>query len=181
METEIIIALITSIVAAVIALFSGLFSFLSSRKSTKVAANKAYIEFLNLKINKLEKALISFYSEYNKSPNNTIEDDVAIQLKNKLDTCHKHLNIYSYLVSFGEENCNKLKDDCERIVLSITSHHLDKYSDKLKLKDEYRKSIIPTNEIATSIVELINNFEKLLDSEIKQTRKELESLTKNFK
>ena len=99
------VSIITSIVALLVATLSGVFSYISTRQTTKVERQKAYFEFLQHKMNKLEDVQNSFNISFS---GDDVLDSFAEHARVINNKTNFTLIAYSYLFTHYKEDYDKL-------------------------------------------------------------------------
>ena len=158
-ETEILVALITSIVAFIAAIISSLFSYFSNKRSAKVDAMQAYIQFLQHKMNRLEELLKSV--DYSNNTNTVLE---ACHLH---DYYNKFLRGCEYLFTDNKE-LSKLKELDDNTIMPNVRCYTNNNGNGAKLA--------PT-ELVNAIIMYCNGITELISSEIKRTYDKFERLS----
>ena len=177
MDNNVLIALVTSVVALLVACISGLFSYFSTKRTTKVEKLKAYLQFLEHKMNKLEEAQIQFHNitdTYSDSEDKITS--LALYLRDRYKKTSDYLETYSYLFTNSESQYKKLCEKNERISLSYATYMVRSQLHG-ELKDEYKDRLLPMEDLPSAISNLGNGIQELIQRELSATFKKFEDLS----
>ena len=182
MDNNMLIAFVTSVVALLVACISGLFSFFSTKRTTKVEKLKAYLQFLEHKMSKLEEAQLQFHT-IRDTPSDS-EDKVAklaLLLNDRYKKTSDYLETYSYLFTNSESQYKELCEKNDDISLSFATYMVrSQFSDVIgDLKDEYKDRLIPLKDLPGAISDLGNGIQSLIQEELRATFKKFEDLSTN--
>lgn len=173
---EFTIAIITSSIAIVVAIISGVFSYLSTKRSSKVEAMKGYLSFLEHKMIKLEESL----DEYDKLTKGEDDEDSDIpsHMASLLKKTFKHngslLVTYSYLFTQNKDELSRLTEQENRIGFSLAAHSV---KGKYEVKDEYKSSVIPLDELVSEMTTFNKDVRGLIIKELNSTFHKFEELS----
>lgn len=177
MDNNVLIALVTSAVAMLVACISGLFSYFSTRRTTKVEKLKAYLQFLEHKMSKLEEALVQFKNikETDSDSDDRIEA-LALLIRDSYRKTSDYLSTYSYLFSYSEDKFNDLCQRNDRISLSYATY-IVRAKFASDLKDEYKDQLLPMEALPNEMSRLQKDIQSLIQEELKSTYKQFEKLS----
>lgn len=174
---EVTIAIITSSIAIVVAIISGIFSYLSTKRSSKVEAMKGYLSFLEHKMNKLEESLDE-YDKLTKGEDEDEDSDIPSHTASLLRKAFKHngslLVTYSYLFTQNMDELSRLTEKENRIGFSLAAHSV---KGKYEVKDEYKSSVIPLEELVSEISTFNKDVRSLIIKELNSTFHKFEELS----
>lgn len=166
-------AKITSYIALVVALLSGFFSIISTRQTTRVEKQKAYIEYLQHKMNKLEDVQKLFEVPIEDDDMYAALNKYARYISNKTDFI---LTTYSYLFTHNEDKYKELaKKNYSNIdVYSVLILQQSKLSIEL-ISSKDAQEIPP---IINSIFNTAFEVQSMISDELAATYADFEKLTK---
>ena len=180
MDSNIIVALGTSSVALLVACVSGLFSYYSTKRTTKVEKMKAYLQYLENKMSKLEEAQVEILTIGDIMPKSKNDAaTIAAYLQESFTKSSTYLASYSYLFGNTEKQYLKLRDDEKRISLSLSNFMLSQIFEGTQIKEEYKDQIIPIVKLPEEISKFGNGIKDLIQEELRLTYKKFEDLSTN--
>ena len=165
-----VISIITSTVALLVAVLSGVFTFLSTRQTTKVERQKAYYEFLQHKMNKLEDAQNSFNISFSGVDVLDSFPQHARVINNKTNFV---LIAYSYLFTHYKEEYDQLLKDNDVNSEADSKHLLRQLSYPVEIDGDLSEMDIA--------IKMFDNAEKvrlLISKELAATYSDFEELTR---
>lgn len=169
METSTILTIVTSSIALVVAIISGLFSYFSSKRAAKVEAMKGYVNFLDKKMQKLEKALDETVVM---KLDMQSQDYTSALVNSYIDTFYKNYNIlFKYVYLFNQTA------EFKRLYELGKKH--DEYVSDIKKKHE--KDPFFKNSEITELTEKLSKYNidvrQLITDELKDTTKLFKNLS----
>ena len=173
MNTSIVVALVTSIFALVAAIVSGLISYFSTKQTTKVAKQKHYFDFLQLKMNKLEEVQNLFDSGISADDPTTGLAKIASDRNGKTS---RFLTVYEYLFTHTRAEYEQLVKDSHYNSLCYGIHVA--HQNNLTVDSEEIKDLPEPGVVVDNILKTANAFQKLVTKELAATYKDFEGFTK---
>ena len=173
MDTSIVVALVTSIFALVAAIVSGLISYFSTKQTTKVAKQKHYFDFLQLKMNKLEEVQNLFDSEISADDPTTGLVKIASDRNEKTS---RFLTVYEYLFTHTKGEYDQLVKDSHYNSLCYGIHIARQ--NKLEVDSEEIKDLPEPEVVVNNILRTAKAFQRLVALELAETYKDFEGFTK---
>lgn len=173
MNTSIVVALVTSIFALVAAIVSGLISYFSTKQTTKVAKQKHYFDFLQLKMNKLEEVQNLFDSKISADDPATALVKIAHDKNEKMG---RFLTVYKYLFTHtGGEYEQLVKDSQENSL--FWGIHIARQNN-LKVHSDKIQDLPELEVVRDNILKTAKAFQQLVALELAETFKDFEGFTK---
>lgn len=173
MDKNVSIAIITSIVALLVSLISGVFSSVSTKRTTTVERQKAYLEFLQHKMNKLEEVQQNFMEPVSEDDPLSFLSEIAREKNNKTDL---FLTSYAYLFTHNKTKFDELVEQCEYNSLCYGIHLANQHNitvNSVKIKD-----LPDPSEVVQNILKTADAFQALITDELIATYQDFENLSK---
>ena len=167
-ETKIIVAIISAFVAVI----GAILSFYSANKNFKLNRNNQAINYLNGKVDKLEKAIENLNSnDVNKVDKKDFVKEGAIYLEKYFDNAVETYEKYcSYLSNY--ENGEKLDKEIEHTKFSISTHRIE---NEINPKNKNSK-ILTGDEVINNYVKIPKEINKIFNIELILTIEHLEKI-----
>lgn len=173
MNTSIVVALVTSIFALVAAIVSGLISYFSTKQTTKVAKQKHYFDFLQLKMNKLEEVQNLFESGISADDPTSGLAKIASDRNAKTS---RFLTVYEYLFTHTRGEYEQLVKDNHYNSLCYGIHVA--HQNNLTVDSEEIKDLPEPRVVVDNILKTADAFQHLVTNELSETYKDFEGFTK---
>lgn len=170
MDTKIVIA----IISAVVAVLGAILSFYSASRNFKLSRNNQTIEYLNGKVDKIEKAIEGLNNvDINKVDSKDFIKEGVKYLEKYFDNAVEIYEKYrSYLTNY--DNGNKLEEKIEQTKMSLAQHRIE--TEIISVKNESQISILNGDEIMQNYMETPKEIKKIFNAELKITIRNLEKL-----
>lgn len=173
MDTSIVVALVTSFLALVGAIVAGLFSYFSTKQTTKVAKQKHYFDFLQLKMNKLEEVQNLFDST-------VVVDDYKTGLQklaaDRNEKMNRFLTVYEYFFTHKKEEFAEVLRASRLNNLHWGIHAA--LQQNMEVDSELMKELPEQNVVVNNILNTAKAFQQLVAKELAETYKDFEGFTK---